>query len=239
MESGLAAANVVRANWMGLVSAWVYVENGKALVVDSGVARFPGVLFRAIERTGVAPEDVVLAVATHHHHDHAGCMAALRRATGCEILAHEAEVPGLLRGVTDIPGGLTGPTRWIADFGRRHAAAAVRMMAFPAVAPDIVVTSDANLAEYGFSAHVVHTPGHTAGSISVVTSVGHAFTGDAAYNHFPLKSDRHVPPFGMDAATIVRSWPRLLRYGARWIYPAHGRPFSASRLEKRVSGPGC
>ncbi len=38
--------------------------------------------------------------------------------------------------------------------------------------------------------------------------------------------------FGDDITIIKRSWKHLLDLGAKMIFPGHGKPFSANRLEK-------
>jgi endoribonuclease LACTB2 len=69
------------------------------------------------------------------------------------------------------------------------------------------------LEQLGIAGEIVHTPGHSDDSVSLILDTGVAFTGD-------------LPPPSMvadDARPIVaESWLRLWARGVRQIYPGHG-----------------
>jgi len=87
-------------------------------------------------------------VSTHTHIDHVGGLAALHRATGAPVLIHDADL-GLYRNLDVQAQWLGVPT--------------------PETLPirDFVKEGDV-LAWEGFLVRVLHTPGHTPGSISLV-----------------------------------------------------------------------
>jgi glyoxylase-like metal-dependent hydrolase (beta-lactamase superfamily II) len=69
------------------------------------------------------------------------------------------------------------------------------------------------LAEIGIAGEIVHTPGHSDDSVSLLLDNGAVFTGDL------------TPPalVGVeDPAVIEASWRRLGERGARRVYPGHG-----------------
>ena len=77
-----------------------------------------------------------------------------------------------------------------------------------------------SLAEYGFDAEILYTPGHSKGSISVLTDGGDLICGDMfsnAWGRIIKSTDRG----GLE---------RLKELGVETIYPGHGGPFSLSRL---------
>jgi len=49
---------------------------------------------------------------------------------------------------------------------------------FECFQPDLVMEDEQELADYGFAAKVLHTPGHTKGSIAILTDDGKLFVGD-------------------------------------------------------------
>jgi glyoxylase-like metal-dependent hydrolase (beta-lactamase superfamily II) len=70
--------------------------------------------------------------------------------------------------------------------------------------------------------------------VSVLLESGEAFVGDLAMNRFPLRFSPGLPIFAMDEEKVRKSWETLLARGARMIYPAHGKPFSAEIIRKMM-----
>ncbi len=95
------------------------------------------------------------------------------------------------------------------------------------------------LRRLGIAGRILWTPGHTAGSISVLLDDGRAFVGDAAMNFLRLCRTGYRPLYAEDYSQVFRSWARLLEAGARQIYPAHGRPFAAARLQEALREMGA
>jgi len=94
---------------------------------------------------------------------------------------------------------------------------------------------DFSLYEYGIPGKVIHTPGHTHGSVSVLLDTGEAFVGDLAMNRFPLRFTPGLPIFAVDESRVKESWKILLNKGAQTVYPAHGKPFAAELMKKTIS----
>ena len=101
---------------------------------------------------------------------------------------------------------------------------------YTGVEPDILLEEEFQLAEFGIKGRVIHTPGHTAGSVSVILDGGEAIVGDLAMNGFPMRRGAGMPIFGNSEREIKQSWKKLLDAGACVIYPGHGDPFPASQL---------
>ena len=81
-----------------------------------------------------------------------------------------------------------------------------------------------------FIHEIIHAPGHTAGSVSVILDGREAIVGDLAMNGFPMRRGAGMPIFGNSEREIKQSWKKLLDAGACVIYPGHGDPFPASQL---------
>jgi hydroxyacylglutathione hydrolase len=108
-----------------------------------------------------------------------------------------------------------------------------RVMRFARCEPDVVVDDVFSLRGFGLAGRVVHTPGHTAGSISVVLDNGDAVVGDLCQNGwgFGMGLGPIVPPLADQPEALPSSWERLLREGACRFFPGHGQPFSAEELQ--------
>lgn len=191
------------------------------ILVDAG---FPGrfrVLTGELKRQGIGPREVLLVVVTHVHYDHVGCLAEVRELTGAEVLVHASEAK-LLEAGNQAP--LRGTRSFTGLISRLAGGLAGRAL-YRAVRPTLLVEDDRDLAPYGVAGRIIHTPGHTAGSLSVVLGSGEAFVGDACFNIPILRRRSVLPPFADDVPALLRSWERLLGTGARTFHPAHGRPF--------------
>jgi len=204
------------------------IETSKGFIlVDAGVPGTLRVLTRQMKRLGLAPKELLLVVVTHVHYDHVGSLAAVRRMTGAEVLVQAAEKTSLETAETLVPKGTTRFSKAIAALvGSRAAGKSM----FEAVVPDIVIDSEFDLSPFGIRGRAVHTPGHTAGSLSVILDSGEAFVGDACWNVGPFSRGTVFPPFVSDVTALGRSWKRLLDSGAGTFYPGHGRPFGRAKL---------
>ena len=82
---------------------------------------------------------------------------------------------------------------------------------------------------------IIHTPGHSPGSVSVLLERGDAFVGDLAMNTLPMRFRPDLPLFGDRMEMIKNSWRLLLNQGAKMVYPAHGNAFPVGVIEKALA----
>lgn len=69
------------------------------------------------------------------------------------------------------------------------------------------------LGTIGIEGQIVHTPGHSDDSVSLLLDSGAVFTGDLTH---PAVTTEET------AAQVARSWARLRELGATTVYPGHG-----------------
>jgi glyoxylase-like metal-dependent hydrolase (beta-lactamase superfamily II) len=81
----------------------------------------------------------------------------------------------------------------------------------------VVTTNDSRklLATLGIGGEIVHTPGHSDDSVSLVLDNGIAFTGD-----LPPMSRRTLE----DLSVLSESWQKLRDRGVTTVYTAHSPP---------------
>jgi hydroxyacylglutathione hydrolase len=101
-------------------------------------------------------------------------------------------------------------------------------------AQDLLIRGDTGLREIGLDLDgtILETPGHTKDSLSIVLGDGRCFVGDAAAAFPEFAGTRHCAISLNDWDQYYQSWDKLLSCGASHIFPAHGKPFPATKLVK-------
>lgn len=86
---------------------------------------------------------------------------------------------------------------------------------------DTFLEDNQDLSELGLEATVIHLPGHSKGSIGILTKGGDFFSGDLLVNiDKPVKNTLID-----DQARFSESAERLKTLEIRTVYPGHGKPF--------------
>ena len=198
------------------------VEKGLVLI-DAGLPNSENKLWKYTEKQKLKPKNIKLIIITHGHQDHVGSLKAIKNKTKAQILIHEQD--GFL-----LNAGLSPrvyPTNWLL---KKFYNPEKEVKVTP-VKPDITVTDEYSLEEFGVDGNVIHTPGHTKGSISVIVDSKYAFIGDIAMKIPPL-SFSYVPIIAENLEQVYSSWQKLIDYGVEVIYPSHGKTFKIEILEK-------
>ena len=88
--------------------------------------------------------------------------------------------------------------------------------------PDILLEDEQDLSGFGLNARVMSTPGHSKGSIGVLTAGGDLFCGDL------LRNMAGNPSFPMinDMAAVRASIEKLRKLNVKKVYPGHGKHFA-------------
>lgn len=200
--------------WAGFSMAYCVETPGGVILVDAGSPGQAPLFLRHLRRIGRGAPRAIFV--THAHYDHFGSAGALRRATGAPVLIHADDAPDLAAGVTRL-GQVRGWGRVLA-----RALPLIERIAPPEpTPPDAVVDDGHTLTGLGVAVQVVHTPGHTRGSATLVVDGVHAFVGDliSATGGRP-----HAQRFiAQDWTAIPASLERLQALRVKWLYPGHGR----------------
>jgi glyoxylase-like metal-dependent hydrolase (beta-lactamase superfamily II) len=174
---------------------------------------------------------------THHHHDHAALVQNIRSETDCRIIIHEAEVAYVEKGIT-----YTNETKqfnlWLKLFDRL-VSPFIHCNYDPIVLneDDIIIGDDDydifNLT--GVRGKIVHTPGHSKGSLSLLLENGDSFVGDVAMNILKAFGQQYRPVEAENYADVYKSWGKLIQHGTKTVYPSHGKRFQIEELAKLIT----
>ena len=213
------------------ISTAYLVLGKRAVLVDTGSPGEEERILRGLRRYNVERERLALLLHTHGHVDHAGSTRALKERLRIPAAVHRGDAGKLRAGHSGelIPLRFSGRVlKWILN------------PRFPAVEPDLEIEEGYSLEEFGIPAAVVHTPGHTPGSISVLFEDGRAIAGDLMMGgalgglYHPTEPCYHY--FAEDLPELRRSIRKLLERGAKTIFLGHGGPLEAGRVRERFAG---
>ena len=219
---------------LGATATYLVPGQNGYLLIDGGHRVWERWFFIRLKMAGIRPHQIRLAVITHVHFDHVGTLRAVATRCGCPLAVHAREAGLLASGKVVIPPGTNRPGKMVKQLTDRCPGATSRLCAFDPVEPDILISRAVSLEKLGFNARIIPTPGHTEGSLSVLTGSGNAFVGDIAVNMPLIAAPRYASPFGYSAQEMTSSLNGLIQAGARRIYPAHGQPFNATKWLEKV-----
>jgi glyoxylase-like metal-dependent hydrolase (beta-lactamase superfamily II) len=201
---------------MGSVNCYLAESESGFFLIDTGGSNQRAELEKVLAEAGCEEGDLKLILITHGDFDHCGNAAYLRKKLGARIAMHPGDL-GMVergdmfwnRGKGNILLGKIIPL--LAGFGAQER-----------FKPDITVEDGYDLSEYGFKARVLSIPGHSKGSIGILTDSGELFCGDLMEN----TKEPALNSLMVDSATAHTSLEKLSRSGIRKVYPGHGKPFS-------------
>jgi hydroxyacylglutathione hydrolase len=207
----------------------VSIRDGFALI-DCGDASDRGLLEKELSQRGVKPGSLKLVLLTHGDFDHTGNAAFLQQAYAAKIAMHAADA-GMISQADMSWGRKARPDR-VTLFGRFIGLISPLFAGrapFETFIPDLCVEDGQDLSGYGFDARVIGLPGHSKGSIGVMTSGGALFCGDLLSNMVKLG-----PHFMIDdLAAFTASVEKLKSLPIGMVYPGHGKPFPLERFMKK------
>jgi hydroxyacylglutathione hydrolase len=205
---------------MGNVNCYlVETEFGFALI-DSGSSYSREGLEKELESAGCKPGLLKLIILTHGDFDHTGNAAYLRNVFGGKIAMHAEDVCMVER--KDMFANRKKPNALIrllipilSGFGKAEQ-----------FAPDLSVKDGDDLTGFGLNAKVIEIPGHSKGSIGILTAEGEFFCGDLLVSTIKPELNTMID----DLPAAQASLQKLGSLGIRTVYPGHGAPFSLGEV---------
>lgn len=207
------------------VNAYV-IRGERSVLVDTGFPGMADILLNELKKRDIFMQDISLIVLTHGHPDHAGSAATLQKRLQVPVAIHRLEVEWMRSGQTHLP-------RPIRPFG--YVVKAITKPTIDPFEPDIVFEDGMDLTQYGVEGQIIHTPGHSPGSISILHPDGNCIAGDVLAGSL-WRSDSPLYPFlAEDVPLLHHSIAKLLQLPIQKVYFGHGFPSTAQQVRHRFA----
>ena len=216
----------IRAINLDFVNAYLIKMHDGFVLIDTGMIFHAQRLEEELTGRGCVPGKLKLVVITHGDIDHIGNCAMLQEKFKAPVAMHEADA-------------FMGKKVTFLNRKSRNLRAAIhiflarlrrRKMPFAEFKPDILLKDGQDLKKYGLDARVLHLPGHTKGSIGVLTEEGDLFCGDTFVN----QKDPDIAVYVDNFPQLENSIRTLKKLNVKKVYPGHGKTFLFSDLNHKI-----
>lgn len=200
----------------GDVNCYLVRTNTGYVLIDTGASNSRVVLEKELVSMGCRPATLKLVILTHGDFDHTGNAAYLRGKFGTTIAMHRddsgmAEYGDLFHGRRRRNWLIRTIAPMLFGFGKSER-----------FQPDLCVEDGCDLSGHGLDAKIISIPGHSKGSIGVLTVGGDLFCGDLLINNRRPVLNSLVD----DPAAASASIQKLESLNVNTVYPGHGKAFA-------------
>lgn len=207
---------------MGFVNAFLVKTKDGFILIDTGMPQHWEKLEGELLSAGCLPGKLKLVVVTHGDLDHTGSCAKLQKKYRVKIAMHQADSLMAEQGVRTKRTIRTLRGKFVMLMARlRH-----RNMSCEKFRPDLYLRDGQSMDAHGLDAKVLHLPGHTKGSLGILTADGDFFAGDTLTNS--TKPD--IAVYVDNIQELKKSIDKLKKLNIKMVYPGHGKPFSPDKI---------
>ncbi|MFD3651794.1 MBL fold metallo-hydrolase [Streptomyces sp. 24-1644] len=196
--------------------AYLWQDGADLTLIDAGDVEAAPAIEDAVRGLGLDPAGISRIVVTHGHRDHYGAAQELADRYGADILAHSLDAP-VIRGEEPVPDPV------LLDWERPLYEHGLTVPMAPPTRVDHEL-ADGDELPFGGGARVVHSPGHTPGSIGIhLPRHDVLFTGDCVAGVGQVM----LGVFNTDRAQALASFRRLAALAPSTVCFGHGDPLTA------------
>ncbi|MGA2198938.1 MAG: MBL fold metallo-hydrolase [Nitrososphaerales archaeon] len=205
---------------MGFSNAYLVETDGQGLIlIDTGTPGKDAKVLACLAGMGKKPSDISFIILTHPDGDHSGSAARLRSLTGAKLAIGELDAPRL-----------SGEKKLkeASGFGSLMVGLSGVFMKVERVKPDLVLKDGSTVGPLS----IIHTPGHTDGSISVYKPGEAMFVGDLLRTDGAGRLKLASANMSRDMAEVRRSVEEISRLEFSMLLPGHGKPVEQEASKK-------
>jgi glyoxylase-like metal-dependent hydrolase (beta-lactamase superfamily II) len=205
------------------VNSYLVIDEDGVTVIDAGLPRYWNLLGSELASLGLTMNDVRALILTHGDTDHIGFAARLSREKGIPAYLHPADHARARLEVKKPNSGWgpvkAGPIAGFLAYSTLNGGLRIKP------AGELAPVADGQVLDVPGQPRVIHTPGHTPGSIAVhVPAVDAVFLGDTMTTRNVLTgaTGPKPAPFTLEPGQALASLDRLGDVNATWVLPGHG-----------------
>jgi len=213
------ARGIHRIDGVRGANSYLATSGEGSAVIDTGLPGNEDRIVAYLKGIGMEPGSIKYIVLTHPDPDHSGSAAKLKALTGAKVAIHEADAPRLsgekklkeVKGAVGVLFAVMGP-----------------FLRFAPVKADVLLKDSDVLLDLV----VIHTPGHTDGSICLWRKDEAIFVGDALRTDSAGKPHLSSASMSVDMEQSKESVRKISTYQYKVLLPGHGPPIAqdASRV---------
>lgn len=218
-----------------MVNVYLIEDVRGVTLIDAGIPGQWKDLLAELETMGRSVGDIRGVILTHADTDHLGFAERLRGQAGVPIFVHEADAAqatGEVAKKNPSWGKLKiGPTLSFLWYASRRGGMKVSPVT------EVTTFADGATLDLPGDPKIIHTPGHSPGSVAIHSAVVDAlFVGDAMTTRHVLTGTEgpQPAPFTLDQSQALASLERWADIEARWVLPGHGHPWEGG-VEEAVT----
>jgi glyoxylase-like metal-dependent hydrolase (beta-lactamase superfamily II) len=200
-------------------NSYLFLGKEGVVVVDTGMRGNASKIVKFGESLGKEPASLAYIVLTHPDMDHSGSVARLKELTKAKVAIHGSDAPRL-----------SGEMKLKEAKGAIGTLFAIMspFMRFKPVKPDILLEDSGTIA--GLT--VIHTPGHTDGSVSLYLPDQALFVGDALRTNGKGLPELPSGSMSVNMDQARDSVRKISELNFVYLLPGHGPPIVSDASAK-------
>lgn len=213
---------------LGAVNAYL-IDVGDLILIDTGYKGYEGKINLYIRSMGQGKtlKDIKHIIVTHHHPDHAGSLAAIKKASNAKVYMHPEDAKMVEQGIGMRENIIAGPgllNKLLFTFFIKPT---------PTEIPKTTIDHhlhDGDVLNLGKGFEVIHLPGHSKGQVGLLYQDhgGFLFAADVGVNFMGIG----YPPVYEDTRQGLSDLKRIGKYKFESAVFGHGNPILKGASEK-------
>jgi glyoxylase-like metal-dependent hydrolase (beta-lactamase superfamily II) len=198
-------------------NSYLILSQDAAIIVDTGMPVNESRILDYTKGLDIDPSSISTILLTHPDIDHSGSVAKLKELTNAKVAIHEADAPRLSgkKQLKEVKGVLGLVIKVMGVFVR-----------FNPVKPDVLLKDSDKID----GVTIIHTPGHTDGSVSVYIPGEALLVGDALRT--TENGSLRLPPMTIDLEKAKESIRKISALSYACLLPGHGPPLKPDASTK-------